>query len=216
MGNRKIFALLAVLFFVALILLSSSLLQDLLFSSIDFLGEYFKENKALGIIIFFVFSAVSVLLSPFTSVPFVPSAIMAWGNFLTFLILFLGWVTGGVFAYLVGSFSREKIIKKIFSFGKIERYKKRISPQTQFWLVLLFRLAIPSEIAGYTLGIIRYQFKKYLLATFLAELPFAFFVIYSSSVLLSGEILLFAGILLAGTIVFFLLYRAFHKKIKIC
>lgn len=116
MANGKIFAVLAVLSFIALVLFSSSVLQDLLFNSIDFLGKYFKENKILGMIIFFLFSATSVLLSPFTSVPFAPSAIMAWGNFLTFLILFLGWVTGGIFAYLIGSFSREKIIKKIFSF----------------------------------------------------------------------------------------------------
>lgn len=215
MANRKIFAVLVVLFFIALVLLSSSFLQDALFDSIDFLGKYFKENKILGMIIFFLFSATSVLLSPFTSVPFAPSAIMAWGNFLTFLILFLGWVTGGVFAYFIGSFSREKIIRRFISFEKMEHYKERISPRTQFWLVLFFRLAIPSEIAGYTLGIVRYEFKKYLLATFLAELPFAFFVIYSSSVLLSGEILLFAGILLAGATIFFLLYRAFHKKIKV-
>lgn len=212
MANGKFFVILAVLFFIALVLFFSTVLQDVLFDSMDFLGGYLKENKVLGIILFFIFSAVSVLLSPFTSVPFAPSAIMAWGNFLTFLILFLGWVTGGIFAYLIGSFSREKIIRRFISFEKMERYKKRISPRTQFWLVLLFRLAIPSEIAGYTLGIIRYQFKKYLLATFLAELPFAFFVIYSSSVFLSGKFLLFAGILLAGAAVFFLLYRAFNKN----
>lgn len=214
MDNKKILVFLAVLIAIALILCFSSYLRDVLFNLIGYLGDYLKENKILGGILFVAISAVAVLLSPFSSVPLVPSAIMAWGSFLTFFLLLSGWIIGGIAAYLVGSYSREKIIKRFFSFEKVEYYKKHISPQSQFWLVLFFRLAIPSEIAGYTLGIIRYQFGKYLLATFLAELPFAFFVIYSGSVLLSGRILFFTGVIFILSIAFFFFYREFQKKIK--
>ncbi|MCX6765751.1 MAG: VTT domain-containing protein [Candidatus Moranbacteria bacterium] len=214
MNSKKIFLILSVLAALALIIFCSSYLYNVVLSSIGYLGDYLKENKFFGGILFIGISAFSVLLSPFSSVPLVPSAVLAWGNFLTFLLLFTGWIIGGIVAYLVGSYSREKLIERFVSFEKIEYYKERISPRSQFWLVFFFRLAVPSEVASYTLGIIRYDFEKYLLATILAELPFAIFVIYSSYILISESIFLFAGVLLLGTAGSYFLYRAFQKKIK--
>ncbi|MFH1956183.1 MAG: hypothetical protein ABIJ28_00850, partial [Patescibacteria group bacterium] len=100
------------------------------------------------------------------------------------------------------------------SLEKVEYYKQKISARSQFFLVLLFRLAIPSEVAGYTLGIVQYNFSKYIIATFLAELPYAFFVVYLSAVLVSGRISLFIGVVILGIILFFLLCRYFQKKLK--
>jgi uncharacterized membrane protein YdjX (TVP38/TMEM64 family) len=214
MTNKKILVLLAFTVIIALIIYASASLQNTVINSVNSLGDYFRENRILGGLIFFGISVIAVLISPFSSLPLIPSAVLAWGSFLTFFLLFIGWIIGGIATYLAGSYSRDKIIKHFFSLEKIEYYKKRISARSQFWLVFLFRLAIPSEIAGYTLGIIRYQFGKYLLATFLAELPFALFVVYSSSILLSGRLMFFAGIVLVGLIIFYYIYREFNKRIK--
>lgn len=213
MSDRKNILFLFALIII-LIIFFSYYFQDFILTSIENLSDYFQKNKFFGMFLFIGISSLSILLSPFTSVPLVPSAILAWGNFLTFLLLIVGWTIGSVFAYYIGSYSRKKIIKHFTSFNKIEYYKKTMSSHSQFWLVLFFRLAIPSEIASYTLGIIRYDFVKYLIITLFAELPFAFFVVYSSSALVNKKILIFISIVILGGSCFYLLYRAFRKKIN--
>lgn len=193
---------------------ASSSAQNALVKYAGSIGDYFRENRILGGFIFTFVSAAAVLLSPFSSVPLVPSAIMAWGNFLTFWFLYLGWIIGGIVAYFVGSFFRERIIKRFITLEKVEYYKERISANSQFWLVLLFRLAIPSEAASYTLGIIRYHFWKYLIITILTEIVFALFVVYSGAILLSGKILYFGAVLLAGGAAVYFLYRYVQHRLK--
>ncbi|MBU1160119.1 VTT domain-containing protein [Patescibacteria group bacterium] len=214
MISKRTIAVFIAIAVVAVFLYFSVSLRELFLEYVVAIGDYLQKNKTLGAIIFVAISALSVLISPFSSVPLVPSAIMAWGNFLTFGLLIAGWMIGAIFAYLIGSFSRKKIIARFVSLEKIEYYKQKISARSQFFLVLLFRLAIPSEVAGYTLGIVQYNFNKYIIATFLSEVPFAFFTIYLGSVLISGRIPLFIGVVILGIILFFLPYRYFQKKIK--
>ncbi|MBU1159949.1 VTT domain-containing protein, partial [Patescibacteria group bacterium] len=207
MINKRTIAVFIAVVVIAILLYFSVSLRDLFLEYVVSIGDYLQKNKTLGAIVFVGISALSVLISPFSSVPLVPSAIMAWGNFLTFGLLIAGWMIGAIFAYLIGSFSRKKIIARFVSLEKVEYYKQKISARSQFFLVLLFRLAIPSEVAGYTLGIVQYNFSKYVIATFLAELPYAFFVVYLSAVLVSGRISLFIGVVILGIILFFLPYR---------
>lgn len=199
---------------IGLMFYASSSAQNALIKYADDIGNYFRENAILGGLIFIGVSALAVLFSPFSSVPLVPSAIMAWGNFSTFWLLYLGWIIGGVAAYFIGSFFSEKIIERFIPLEKVDYYKERISANSQFWLVLIFRLAIPSEAASYTLGIIRYHFGKYLIITILTEIVFALFVVYSSAILLSGKILYFAALLLAGGATLYFLYRYVQRRLK--
>lgn len=214
MKSKTIITLLAFAVIIGLVIYASAAVQKMLLSSVNSLGIYFEEHEVTGGFIFFIISVMAVLISPFSSVPFAPSAVLAWGNWPTLALLLPAWLVGGIFAYLLGSYSREKVIRYFISFEKVEYYKKSISSRTQFWLVFLFRLAVPSEVAGYTLGIVRYEFKKYLLATFLAELPVALLVVYSSSVLLQGKVMAFGAVIIAAAAILYLAYFLFQKKIK--
>jgi uncharacterized membrane protein YdjX (TVP38/TMEM64 family) len=214
MSFNKIVTILAFVIIIGLVIYASTEAQGAIIKSVDLLAGYFLAHKIAGAIIFFAISAVAVLISPFSSVPLIPSAVLAWGKTPTLALLLCGWMAGGIVAYYLGSYSRERIMKNFVSLERVEYYKNRISGRTQFWLVVLFRLAIPSEVAGYTLGIVRYEFKKYLLATFVVELAVALASVYSSSILLSGRITLFLGILLVVVIVLYLSYFTFQKKIK--
>jgi len=97
---------------------------------------------------------------------------------------------------------------------KVEAYKKRIPEKAQFWVVLLFRLAIPAEITGYTLGIIRYPFGKYLLASFLSEIPFALLLVYSSQALIEKEMIWFLSLVSIGVLIISVAYLIFKNKLK--
>lgn len=214
MNRKTILQVAAFAIIIGLMIYGSQVIQQKIIGSVDMLGLYLQQHVILGMLIFFSVSVVAVLLSPFSSVPLVPSAIMAWGNFSTFWLLYLGWIIGGIIAYFIGSFFSEKIIKRFIPLEKVDYYKERISVNSQFWLVLLFRLAIPSEAASYTLGIIRYHFWKYLAVTILTEIIFALFVVYSSAILLSGKILYFSAVIIAGGTTLYFLYRYVQRRIK--
>jgi uncharacterized membrane protein YdjX (TVP38/TMEM64 family) len=75
----------------------------------------------------------------------------------------------------------------------MERYEGLITQRASFGLVLLFQMAVPSEIPGYLLGLLRYHFGKYLAALALAELPYALATVYISSGFIERRMALLVG-----------------------
>ena len=90
-------------------------------------------------------------------------AIHAWGTPLSSGLLWAGWVLGGMCAYLLGRTVGRPVLRRLTSTAALARFENRISMQASFGLVLLFQLAVPSEVPGYVLGLARYRFVKYLL-----------------------------------------------------
>jgi uncharacterized membrane protein YdjX (TVP38/TMEM64 family) len=77
----------------------------------------------------------------------------------------------------------------------LERHFRRDTP----WpLVLLFQLAMPSEIPGYVLGLVKYGFLRYCLSLALAELPYAVLTVYLGASFLErrGGVVLGIGVIL--------------------
>ncbi len=212
--NKKI--LITVLFFIiiAFVFWSSAALQDLFYGSVDYLEKYTDQNRTLGIIIFMGLAAVSALFSPFSSAPLIPAGVVIWGSGIVFFLLASGWLIGDLIAYLIGRFARRAIVTRFVPQEKLDYYKEMISKKARFWFVLLFRFALPSEITGYALGIIRYHFGKYLLATVLVEAPFAYLAVYSGEAFVKGNAVLFVSLILFTTAVIYLTLYYFRKKLK--
>jgi len=106
------------------------------------------------------------------------------------------------------------IFKRVLPLKKMEMYQKKFSEHSEFILVVLFRLALPSEVTGLVLGSLRYNFLKYLAATIISEIPFALVVVYSSGAFIFND---FWGLLLwvvLGTTCFFAVATIFRKKIR--
>ncbi|MBI5913539.1 VTT domain-containing protein [Candidatus Azambacteria bacterium] len=156
-------------------------------------------------------AGVSAMLSPFSSVPFVPVAIMLWGSAWTIVFLAAGWLGGHVITYALGYFAGYPVAKKFVAFEKIEQYSHKFSKKSEFLLVLLFRLAMPAEVPGYVLGTVRYGFAKYFLATFIAEFPFAIVTVYASEALIDRKPLILVGAVTSG-IAFISVALYFFKK----
>jgi len=211
--NNRHLIIFSIAVFAALVFWSSLALQNTFFQLISFVGKLIQANPNAGIGIFFILTALSAILSPFSSVPLVPVAIIIWGNFLTILLLWIGWSLGGAAAYIIGKKIAYPSLKKLIDIKKINYYSKRFSKKTSFWTVLLFRLSLPAEIPGYALGILKYNFWKYQLATALAELPFAIATVYASQALLSGQKTYFILWLGAGLLSMSAAFYYFHKKI---
>lgn len=131
-----------------------------------------------GIALFVLFSALSAMLAFFSTAVIVPLAVRVWGGPLSMLLLWTGWLLGGICAYAAGRFLGRPVIRSFTSGTALARFEHRISSHAPFSLVLLFQLALPSELPGYLLGLVRYRFVKYLLAVGLGELPYAIGTVY--------------------------------------
>lgn len=199
----------------ALLFWSSRSLQGIFFETVASVQEYAHEGTAPVAILFIALAALSAMLSPFSSIPLVPVATMVWGKSLTVVFLLSGWFIGGALTYMVGYFVGYPLVRQLSSFEKIRYYRGKISEKTEFLLVLLFRLSMPAEIPGYVLGIARYHFGKYLLATLIAEAPFVIIVTYASEALVANNIKMFIALVAVIFIAIASLFYFFTKKLKL-
>ncbi|HEX6201615.1 MAG TPA: hypothetical protein VF100_01355, partial [Thermoanaerobaculia bacterium] len=143
---------------VALLLASSATLQHWLATEIERPAELLAAHPLLGGGLFVLLAALSAMLSLFSSVPLVPFAVAAWGEGATVVLLFAGWVLGGGASYLVGATLHHRI-ERTKLYARVAHYRERLRRhRAEFSVVLLFRLAMPAEIPGYVLGMLRYPF----------------------------------------------------------
>ncbi len=130
-------------------------------------------HPVLGPILFAVLSAFSAMLAFVSSAAIVPVAVFVWGRWATGLLLWVAWIGGGACSWAVGKTLGRRIAARVVSSERLDYYASRLDRGTGFATVLLFQLAVPSEVPGYVLGTVGYPFWRYLLALALAELPFA-------------------------------------------
>jgi len=143
--------------------------------------EIMRARPVMGMLLFVLFGAVSAMLAFVSSAVIVPIGVYVWGKWTSMLLLWIGWIIGGVCAYCIGRYFGRPVVTALTSGATFERYEKRISDRAPFGLVLLFQVALPSEVPGYLLGLLRYRFWKYLCALALAELPYSVATVYLGS-----------------------------------
>lgn len=212
---QKILITFLLIIAAALLFWSSISIQSIFYETVLSIEKYTAQNEILIVAIFIALAALSAMLSPFSSLPLVPVAIIIWGNFLTGVFLLIGWLTGEILAYAIGYYAGYPLVKQLSSFERVKYYQEKISRKAEFWLILLFRFSMPAEIPGYVLGIIRYNFGKYFLATFLAELPFAFISSYAGNALIENNPAIFMGLVVFAFSFMILMFYFFNKKLRL-
>ena len=210
--KKKAAAMLAVA--VAVIFFSSAFFQEKFFDAISFAEAYMEGSNVLGMAVFILFAAFSVFIVLFTSAPLVPPAVALWGAEMVLFLLLAGWILGGIIAYGIGRYAAYPLFRKMRIYEKTEEYRSKIPETKQFWIVLLFRLALPAEIPSYALGMLKYNFLKYIIITAIAELPFALITVYASEALVTLQPGKFASLFILGAALFALLYWLFRKVVK--
>jgi uncharacterized membrane protein YdjX (TVP38/TMEM64 family) len=146
--------------------------------------------------VFVGIAMLSAMLAFFSSAIFVPIAIYAWGNAIAFVLLWLGWLLGGVASFCIGRFLGRRVAAALIGEEKIAGWQSQLGERSRFVHVLLFQAVVPSEIPGYVLGILRYRFSLYLLALAVTELPYVVGVVYLGEHFLKGQsmVILLLGI----------------------
>lgn len=179
----------------ALFLVSDEI-KAALYTAIFWIEGAIMSQPVLGAIAFFIFSAISAMLAFASTVLLIPSAILVWGMPLTFLLLLGGWIVGAIFTYWIGSRFARPTLAFFATEEKLSYYEHLVSQETRFWMILLFCLAVPSEIPGFILGAMRYDFAKFVLAVIIAEAVYALGSVLIAQNILDKEILPTGGVLL--------------------
>jgi uncharacterized membrane protein YdjX (TVP38/TMEM64 family) len=157
---------------------SSAELHEWLIGFLPVAESMVRARPVLGVTVFILYAAVSAMLAFVSAAVIVPVGIYVWGTATSMLLLWLGWTLGGVAAYTLSRYFGRLVVTALHLGPVLERYEHRISQRASFGLVLLFQLAMPSEVPGYLLGLLRYPFWWYLAALLLAELPYAAATVY--------------------------------------
>ena len=205
------------LFAAALLLLvSSDELHAWLTGFLPVVEAIVRSRPLLGVVAFVVFAALSAMLAFVSSAVIVPVGIYVWGSAASMVLLWLGWILGGVTAYTLSRYLGRPAVKAFGPGPAFERYESRISRHASFGLVLLFQLAMPSEVPGYVLGLAGYSFLRYVGALALAELPYAVATIYLGTGFLERRLYLLIGVGLAVAALsgwaLYTLHRRFAEK----
>lgn len=193
---------------------STSVVHDGLSHLFALVKTQVATHPIKGALLFVLAAALGAMLAFVSSAVLVPVAIYAWGEETTFLLLWAGWLAGGVASYGIGRFLGRPILKRLTSVEQIEVYERRIGARAGFPLVLLFQLAMPSEIPGYVLGLLRYPLALYLVILAFAELPYAIGVTFLGGALMNGQMIRFALVAFAGIVLLGYAFRHLHKLLE--
>ncbi|MGH9458899.1 MAG: TVP38/TMEM64 family protein [Thermoanaerobaculia bacterium] len=210
---RKRLLVLTALLALAAWIAASDAPREALTALVETAEEIVRRRPEWGMVAFVVLAAFSAILAFFSSAVIVPVGVKAWGEGITFLLLWSGWLLGGMLTYGIGRWLGRPVVRLLVSEERVAFYETRLSRRARFPLILLFQIALPSEIPGYVLGTLRYSFPRFLLALAIAELPFAAGAIYLGWTFLRGSYILllvagFVGIALSAWAL-----HAFHERI---
>jgi uncharacterized membrane protein YdjX (TVP38/TMEM64 family) len=169
-------------------------------------------NPIAGAALFVLFAALSGMLAFFSSAVVVPVAVNAWGPTRSAALLWIGWILGGACAYAIGRLVGRPVVDRIAR-DKLARYEQKIGRETPFGLVVLFQLAMPSEVPGYFLGLVRYRFHRYLMVVAIGEFPYSIGTVLLGDSILNRQVLPFIGLTAVALIFSAWAYKRLHRRI---
>lgn len=166
-----------------------------------------------GAALFVVLSALAAMLAFFTSAVLVPPAVYAWGPVACAALLWVGWMLGGLASYGLAYHFGRPVLRWLAPGKSIARYQERIREKASFGFILLFQLALPSEIPGLVLGLAHFPIERYLMALAIAELPYAIGTTLLGASFLSRRFGLLLSLGALAIIMAIVLGRAFRRRL---
>ena len=158
-------------------------------------GEAFMARAPLaGAAVFVGLTALSAMIAFFSTGLLAPVAIATWGPLTTFVLLWVGWLAGGAVSYAVGRYLGRGVAGLLVGSETLDHWERTLRDRSHVTHLLVFQLAMPSEILGYALGIVRYSFLTYIGVLSLTEIPYALAIVYLGESFLAGDAVRFVAI----------------------
>ena len=174
-----------VLIIIGVAMISTFLLDEPLGLLQDILAA---ERYWWSLSVYFVLIIVGIIVMPLSVAPVVPFMAKIFGPFAVFAVTWAGWVAGSAAVYYITRRWGQRLVGKLFSIEKLQEFETRMPNHMDFWLLLLLRTFIPVDILSYAVGLFtKISFGKYMLATAVGIVPFAFILSYGPDALVGNN-----------------------------
>jgi uncharacterized membrane protein YdjX (TVP38/TMEM64 family) len=205
--HRRRLVLLLLLVVIATIVTATGPLHQAVLSVVAAAEPVIQQHAVAGAILFVLLSSLSAIVFFFSTAVITPVAVDAFGPIVALLLLWVGWVLGGIAAYGIGRRFGSRVARWFVDPLRLRDYERRARQLVTFRHILLFQLAVPSEIPGYVLGLAGCRFRTFVLAMALGELPFAAGAVYLGESFLERNYLLLLAIGIAGVAFSWIIFR---------
>lgn len=210
---RRVLVLSALCGVVAL-LVSFDAVYSLLARLLTTTEQLLAADPVAGAALFVVFAALSGMLAFFSSAVLVPVAVHAWGPVYCAGLLWLGWILGGCCTYLIGRYLGRPVVRFLVPGAGLARLEQKVSREMPFGLVFLLQTAMPSEVPGYVLGLVRYRFLRYLVVLAIVELPYAIGTVILGDSFVRRQLLPFLVLGVAAALLSGFAYARLHRRLE--
>lgn len=175
----------------------------------DFIKEIIELNGFVGMIAYILLTIVSIVVAPITTFPLLPIAVVLWGSFIAAILNITGWMIGATIAfYLARKYGRHFVLRFV-KMKNLIRLEKMVPRKNIFWIIVLLRMSIPTDILSYALGLFtNIPTNVYLVATFFGLVPFAFIFAYAVSLSIWHQL----AVLVLSAL---LIYYGYNKSVKL-
>lgn len=164
------------------------------------LEEWITAHRILGIAVYMIFVAASVVLLPFSSLPLLPLAARVFGVWWTAMLSILGWWIGCLIAFQIARLGR-RYLEKVTSLEAVDRMEQKIPKDIGFAGIVILRMILPVDVTSFALGLFKHlPFSAYAVASLIGITPFAFVWSYAGGELGRGQFLTSALILTGMTV----------------
>ncbi len=210
--RRAIFiaALLLAVFAVA----RSDTLHHALLDVLGVATGFIRDHPRAGMLIFLILAGFSAMLTFFSSSALVPVGVFAWGPVRTAVLLWVGGTIGGIAAYWIARALGRRMVRRLVVGTNFRRYEGFIRTRASWRTILLFRLALQSELPSYLLGLVRYPFPRYLPMILLGELPYVLVMVYLGETFLERNSWAFAAVLLVAIGLTVFSWRVLQREMR--
>jgi uncharacterized membrane protein YdjX (TVP38/TMEM64 family) len=199
-GSRRVLPI-AVIVSLGLLLVLARPVHAWLLTAFDAAATLIGDRDTLGMVVFVLLAAISAMVAFLSSAVLVPVAIQAWGPTICFVLLWVGWFTGGLAGYAIGRYLGRPAVELLVPSETLKRYEGWIESGKSLLPMLMVQLAIPSDLASYLFGLVRCRFVVFAAALAVAEVPYALGAVYLGSSFLERRVLPLAVLGIAGVLI---------------
>lgn len=203
----------AMLIGIAGFIAASDALYEISRSAISLIEGSVDRYPVAGMVLFVCLATASAMLAFFSSAILVPVGITTWGAATCFALLWFGWLLGGALSFAIGRYFGRSVVPKLLGELRLAGYRALFSRHTTYLHIVLFQAAVPSEIPGYVLGVLRYPFHRYLSALALTELPYALVTVYMGETFLARRSVLLLALGVGAMLLSVGVYQCYHRRI---
>lgn len=196
-----------ILIIVALFVAVSYLAQTRQEALASAVGESGVFGFALYVLLM---AAFVVFVIPLELVLLVPLGAALWGAVPTALLSIAGWTLGAGIAFFLARRFGKPFVARIVGEQRLAELERRVPLGNTFWSVIFLRMSVPVDLLSYALGLFgTLTMGRYLAATVLGVMLFAFFFAYAGTLPLWYQL---GALALAGVVVMIALVHGARRK----